>query len=329
MLTPLTQIKGQPAQGGAVTVRNAAQLPFGSYSMVQNIRGKHPNFIKRPGQIKQHSTKDGSNEVLTLYQYKKSQVDETHFFAQMSDGDVLEATNNPPAVTTGVFGSEAFNGGLNQVPASWGVQGDKMIMSNGVDQHQIYCGTESYVERFIVYKGAAAIPDIPQIGVDYSTAVRNTRSDTAALTSLGAITAYDCVYICVPVPATGFGFIVSGANTTVCNAAIQYYNSFSGWVGALGFNDGTASGGAPLAKDGSMTFTAPSVRLDDESDGIIPRYQFGKSGFWYRLVFDGTLSNPVYIETVTFQSDFQSIINVWDGVVPYAVEVMVEQELLA
>jgi len=326
MLTPLTQIKGQPVQGGAVTVRNAAQLPFGSYSMVQNIRGKHPNFIKRPGQRKLHTVADGSNEVLSLYQYRKTQVDEEHFFAQMSDGDILEATNDPPTVTTGAFGSEVFDGSLNQVPASWGVQGDKMIMSNGVDQHQIYCGTLSYVEKFIVYKGAAAIPDIPQIGIDYSVRVRNHRSsEVALLTSLGAITAYDCVYICVPVPVIGFGFIIGHANTTVCSAALQYYNSASGWVGVSDFSDGTASGGAPLAIDGSMTFTAPNVRVDDETDGLIPRYQFGRSGFWYRLVFDGTLSNPVHIETVTFQSDFQSIINVWDGAVPYAVEVMVEQ----
>ena len=102
MLTPLTQIKGQPVQGGAVTVRNAAQLPFGSYSMVQNIRGKHPDFIKRSGMRKQHSTADGSNEVLSLFQFRKSRVDEKHFFAQMSDGDMLEATNDPPTVTTGV-----------------------------------------------------------------------------------------------------------------------------------------------------------------------------------------------------------------------------------
>ncbi len=326
MLKPLTPIKGQPAQGGAVTVRNAGQLPFGSYSMVQNIRGKHPNFIKRPGQIKLHTTADGTNEVQTLYQFKKSQVDETHLFAQMSDGDVLKATNDPPTVTTGVFGSEAFDGTINQVPAAWSTQGDKLIMSNGIDQHQIYGGTKSYVEKFIVYKGAAAIPDVPLIGVDYSVKVRNTRSDVAALTSLGAITAYDCVYICAPVPVTGFGFVISGANTTVCSAALQYYNSFSGWVAVSDFVDGTADGGAPLAVDGSMTFTAPNVRVDDETDGLIPRFQFGYSGFWYRLVFDGTLSNPVYIETVTFQSDFQDIINVWDGAVPYAVEVMVQQD---
>jgi len=327
MFTPLTPIKAQPVQGGAVTVRNAAQLPFGSYSMVQNVRGKHPNFIKRSGQRKLHSTADGSNEVLSMYQFRKTRVDETHLFAQMSDGDILEATNDPPTVTTGAFGSEAFDGSANQIPASWGVQGDKLIMSNGVDQHQIYCGTESYVDKFIVYRGTAAIPDIPQIGNDYSVRVRNHRaSEYAILTSLGTISAYDCVYMCTPVPAKGFGFIITAANTVVCSAGIQYYNSVSGWVTVTDFADGTASGGAPLAIDGNMTFTAPNVSENDEKDGLIPRYQFGRSGFWYRLAFDGTLSKPVYIETVTFQSDFQNIVNVWDGVVPYAVEVMVEFE---
>jgi len=328
MLTPLTQIKGQPAQGGAVTVRNAAQLPFGSYSMVQNIRGKHPNFIKRPGQRKQHSTADGSNEVLTLYQYRKSQVDESHFFAQMSDGDILEATNNPPTVTTGVFGSEVFDGRLNQAPASWSVQGDKLIMSNGVDQHQIYCGIGSFVEKFIIYNGSGTIPDIPQIGVDSSVKVRNHRLDFANLSGLQPITSYDCVYICTPVPANGFGFIIRGSshrNTTVCNAAIQYYNSFSGWVTVSGFSDGTIFESAPLGQTGNMTFTAPTVRTEAETQGLVSRFQFGKSGFWYRLAFDGTLSTPMYINTVTFQSAFQGIINVWDGIAPYGVEVMVEQ----
>lgn len=323
MLQPLTPIKGQPVQGGAVTVRSPAQLPFGSYSMIQNIRGKHPNFIKRPGQKKLHTVADGTNEVLSLYQYRKSQVDESHFFVQMSDGDILEATNNPPTVTAGPFGSEVFDGSINQIPASWGVQGDKLVMSNGVDQHQIYCGTESYVEKFIVYKGPAPIPDIPAGGVDFSTEVRNDRAVYAEFSSVGALVNSGCIYICVPVPVKGFGFVIDNPNTASITAGIQYYNSHSGWVTVTGFNDGTASGGKTLAQDGDMTFTAPSVKEDDSSDGLISRYQFGKSGFWYRLAFSSYTSNDIRIKTVTFQSDFQNIINVWDGVIPPAVEVLV------
>jgi len=320
MLKPLTPIKANPVQGGAVTVRNAAQLPFGSYSMVQNIRGKHPNFIKRPGQIKLHTTADGSNEVLSIHQFKKSQVDENYIFAQMSDGDILAAANEPPTVTTGVFGSEVFDGGINQIPAAWSVQGDKLIMSNGVDQHQIYCGVESFVEKFIVYKAPTPIPDIPGGGVDYSTEVRNNRAVYATFSSMSTAHA---LYICVPVPAKAFGFVVTTPNTATLTAAIQYYNSSTGWTAVSNFSDGTASGGIALAQDGDMTFTAPSVKETDSTEGLIPRYQFGKSGFWYRIVFSNWTSNNIQIKTVTFQSDFQNIINVWDGVIPPAVEVLV------
>jgi phage baseplate assembly protein gpV len=315
MLTPLTPIKGNPAQGGCVTVRNAAQLPFGSYSMVQNIRGKHPNFIKRPGQRKLHSTADGSNEVLSLYQFRKSRVDEKHFYAQMSDGDILEATNDPPTVTTGVFGSEVSDGSANQIPASWSNHADKLIMSNGVDQHQIYCGTGSYIEKFIKYVGTAAIPDIPQLGNDYSKEVRNIRSDVADISSLQAITAYDCIYIRVPVPIVGLTFDIVSPNSNASVAAVQYNNATSGWVSVTGFDDGTASGGATLAQDGSMTFNTNINR---------PKFQFDSCGYWYRVVFDATLSGTVTIKTVTFRSEFQDIANVWNGYAPYAIEAQVD-----
>lgn len=316
MLTPLTQIKGQPVQGGCVTVRSPAQLPFGAYSMVQDVRGKHPNFIKRPGQRKQHTVADGTNEVLSLYQFRKSRVDEKHFFAQFSDGDILEATNDPPIVTTGAFGSEVFGGGADQIPAAWSNHADKLIMSNGVDQHQIYCGTESYVEKFIIYRGDAAIPDIPQIGVNYSKEVRNDRSDTASLTGLGPLSAYDCVYICTPVPVVGFNFVVDSVNTNVSTAGMQYFDGMDGWSSVSGFSDGTDTGGVTLSKTGSMTFNSNNNR---------PKYQFDFVGFWYRLVFDAALSGEaVYIKTVTFQSEFQDVQNVWDGVAPYVVEAQVE-----
>ena len=180
MLTPLTPIKGLPVRGGAITVRSAAQIPFGAYSMVQNIRGKHPDFIKRPGQRKQHSTADGSNEVLSLFQFRKSRVDEKHFYAQMSDGDILEATNDPPTVTTGAFGSEVLDGSADQIPAAWSVVADKLLHSNGVDQHQIYCGSSSFVEKFFVYKHDTEIERVPTKGEDYSLQVSNDRSDVAA-----------------------------------------------------------------------------------------------------------------------------------------------------
>jgi len=314
MITPLTPIKARPVQGGAITVRSPAQIPFGAYSMVQNIRGKHPDFIKRPGQRKQHTTADGTNEVLSLYQFKKSRVDEKHFFAQMFDGDILEATNDPPTVTTGAFGSEVFDGSLNQIPASWSTVGDKMLHSNGVDQHQIYCGNSSFIEKFVVYKGVGSMERIPKLGEDYSVEVTNDRSGVGILDALGTYTVdYDCVYIRTPVPVIGFYIDVDTVNTATSALSIGYWNG--DWMQAIGTSDGTDVAGVTLAQDGYVTFNAQS--------DIIPKYQYGSNGYWYQIRFDAQLSATVRIKSMTFQTEFQDIVNVWDGVPVPAVECQV------
>ncbi|OEU68510.1 MAG: hypothetical protein BBJ57_07470 [Desulfobacterales bacterium PC51MH44] len=313
MLTPLTPIKAQPVQGGAITVRSPAQIPFGSYSMVQNIRGKHPDFIKRPGQRKQHSTADGTNEVLSLYQFKKSRVDEKHLFAQMFDGDILEATNEPPEVTSGVFGSEVFDGGLAQIPAAWSTVGDKMLHSNGVDPHQIYCGDSSFIEKFYVYKGVGSLERIPTIGTDYSPQVTNNRSGVATLDALGTYATYNCIYIRVPAPIIGLYIDIDSPNANPSGLTIGYWNKT--WTQATGTVDGTDSGGVSFAQDGYITFNTQT--------DIIPKYQYGSNGYWYQIRFDAALSETVRVKAVTFQTEFQDIVNVWDGVPVPAVECQV------
>jgi len=313
MLQPLTPIKGQPAQGGAVTVRNAGQLPFGSYSMVQNIRGKHPNFIKRPGQVKLHTTADGTNEGLSLYQFKKTRVDESHLFAQMSDGDILEATNDPPTVTTGAFGSEVFSGSVGQIPAAWSVVADKLLYSNGVDQHQIYCGSASYVDKFFVYKHDTEIERVPTKGEDYSLDVANSRSDVAILDSLDTYANFECIYIRVPVPIIGLGADITTANNISSVLSIAYWNG--AWTAVSNLSDGTSSGGVTFAQDGNITF--------DAQTDVIPRYQYGSCGFWYQLRLSAAFSAEVRLKTLTFLSEFQDILNVWDGTPVAAVECQV------
>jgi len=318
MLTPLTPIKAQPVQGGCVTVRNAAQLPFGSYSMVQNVRGKHPNFIKRPGQRKLHTSADGVNEVLSLYQFRKSRVDEKHLFAQMSDGDILEATNDPPTITTGAFGNEAFDGGINQIPASWSNVGDKMLMANGVDQHKIYCGDSSFVEKFIVYRNIEDEVGLPSGGEDFTKEISNVRDDVAILDALKGFVDGDCIYIRTPSPISGFYIEVDAPNTNATVMSIHYWRgewNFLSWL-----TDGTFSAGASLAHSGYVSI---DTEKETQSD-IYSKYQLGSCGYWYQMRFSQPLSATVRLKKVTFQSEFRSIANVWDGVSVYAVECQVE-----
>ena len=89
-------VKSVPFRGGCNTYLEPALLEPGKYSSVQNFRQMHPGLKKRPGQIKLHTTADSTNRVMSLFQFSKGKKTERHLYAQMSDGDVLEATAGPP-----------------------------------------------------------------------------------------------------------------------------------------------------------------------------------------------------------------------------------------
>jgi len=314
-LKKISKIRGAALRGGCNTRLEKAQLEFGEFSMVQNMRGTHPGLKSRAGQRALHTTADGTNRVLSLYQFEKTEVTESHFYAQMSDSDVLEATTAPPGVTTGAFGSEAYSGSSGQIPASWGNIGDKLLYSNGVDQHKIYGGTGSYVDNCIVVKASAAIPDIPEEGEDYSWEVKDGKTTTVAvLDSLNTIANHDCIFVKTPVQAKSLTFTIAAANGTSATADIHYWNG--AWTDVSGFSDGTASGGAPFAKTGTMSFTAPT--------DILPKYQFGYNGWWYQIVLDaGSLDSNTEISAITYNSNWQEVVNMWSGVVEPAIEAYV------
>jgi len=225
-------------RGGCTTGQEVALIKSGGYSMIQNMRHNHPGFEKRLGCIKQHTTADSTNEVVSLFQFSKGRVSEKHFYAQMGDADVLEATASPPAVTTGVFGSEVFSGASGQVPASWSVNNDIMVFSNGADQHQIYPGTDPFVDRFVVFVSAAAIPTIPDLGSDYTEQVTDGLTTTVAvLDSLGTLAQYDAIFIKTNIPATSIKFTVSAANGTASDSQMHYWNGE--WTEVTALNDAT------------------------------------------------------------------------------------------
>ncbi len=306
-MRPISDVQTIPFRGGCNTRLEPDLIPSGKYSMVQNMRGQYPGMFKRKGCIKKHSTADGTNKVLSLFQFSKARRAEIHTFAQMSDGDILEATDNPPTVTAGAFGSEVFDGSANQIPGSWSILNDQVIHSNGVDQHKIWPGNVYPVTKFIVYKGAEAIPYLPTKGEDYTNEVTDGLSTTVAvLDSLGDLAVdYDAIFICCPVQADTITWTVTLANGT---AAVMQGHCWkaAGWTD-LSITDNTTAAGKTLAATGTMTWTAPA----DE----IPRYMFGQYGFWYRFsLSSGDLDAEVEVSEVTFESNWQSIVNMFDGV---------------
>ncbi|GAG13991.1 unnamed protein product, partial [marine sediment metagenome] len=86
-----------PAAQGVNTDWDKAQLGIGRYSVAENVRVHGPGFKMRPGLVRHNTTDFGT--VLSLFSYKKG----VKLYAQLDDGDVYEATNSPPATTTGAF----------------------------------------------------------------------------------------------------------------------------------------------------------------------------------------------------------------------------------
>ena len=305
----ITSIETVPFSGGCNTVLESEQIPMGKYSMVQNLRSTRPGKDKRKGQRKQHSTADGTNTAMTMYQFNKIRIAESHFFAQMSDSDVLEATNMPPVVTTGVFGTEAFSGSASPVPASWATIRDALIFSNGVDLPQIWYGDISYVAGFVHYFSDDVPPSIPEIGYDFTDEASDGRTDTYVDLS-GMLVYESCAFIFCPVQANGIKFTVSSVNDLASVASLYYKKSDDSWTeltnGTHGFVDGTDVAGDTLKQTGTMSWTTQPT---DE----IPVYMFGQCGFWYQLRVSATLTNPTKFTAVQFTAPWQSIVNVWDG----------------
>jgi len=306
-----------PMQGGSITVREKANLRLGQYSMIQNMRGQHPGFKQRKGQAKLHGTADGSNKVVDIFQFNKTKVSDDHFLALFSDGDILDATNDPPTVATGaVFGSQLWSGTTAPDPPSWSIIDDKMLFANGKDQHQIYAGAGSYVGRFMIYKGSGAPPTVPTIGEDFSTEVSDGTASVAVLDSLNTYANNEMVFIFSPVPINSLTWTVSAVNGTASTATLYYKKDDNTWADTS-MSDGTKTGGnTTLGQTGSMTWTIPS---DEQSS-----YMYGICGFWYQLRVSAQLDAEVEVSAVTYSAPFQDLRNIWDGVPADAVEVQVE-----
>ncbi|MDP2646642.1 MAG: hypothetical protein Q8P24_17010 [Desulfobacterales bacterium] len=129
--------------------------------------------------------------------------------------------------------------------------------------------------------------------------------------SLNTLANFHCVFICTPIPANKLTFTIPLPNGTAAVGTFSYRKNDNSWADTSE-TDGTISSGATMGQTGSMTWTHPS----DE----IPCFMYGRSGFWYQWKTATQLDSEVEVTKITYGSAFQDIRNVWDGVIPYAIE---------
>ena len=302
-----------PFNQGVNLVWERGTLPTGSFSRFQNMRWKGDGAEQRLGQTRHHTTTaHATKEITSMYQFSKSGQTERRLFAQYDTGLIEEATDNPPTVTTGNFGSTALAARTGSSPASWGMIQDMCIMSDGAGQHQIHTGSLEKPVLVNVYISAAAIPEIPEAGADYTQEATDGLSTTVVVLD-GIDSSNDALFIGFSVPVNKITFTIPATNDEASVATVSYRKNDSTWADSSD-TDGTDVGGDTFKQTGSFTWTQPT----DE----IPHYAFGRSCFMYRITFSAALDAEVEVSAITGENTagFQDIQNVWDGIPPYAVE---------
>lgn len=173
---------------------------------------------------------------------------------------------------------------------------------------------------------------------DYSDAAQDDSTGTSVvLSSLSTAAAFDFLYVGAAVPFRGANIDIDGANGNASILTVKFWDGNS-WEDITA-TDGTASGGASMAVDGSVTWTIPSdwakTTLVQSGDYPFGGPFGGNSLYWTRWQFSAALDSSTtldhlialprstaYFELVAGQSFEQSITQGPEGVA--AVEALMD-----
>ena len=312
-------MKWAPAAGGVNTEWDKAQLGLGEYSNAENVRLQGPGFKLRPGLIRNHTTSLGF--VYSLYSYKNGD----HFFAQLDDGDVYDATNLPPAAGSGTFGGDPVldesalnvNGTGTIVPGSWSTIRDNLLFSQGKMQHTVRTDDDAKPLLVTFVKGTTAPRIIDEETADITDDVTDPGSSKVSDTLTFTVANEDSLYICTEYRAENFIFDLQTIPGGTKTLEFSYFNGDDWTVQSGGtYSDGTLA----WAQDG--TIFAP---IDERSTTEYPTVMFGQSGYWYRFELGSTTAEPtISFNTISYNGPFQLLENVMSPLPEFVIEAQVE-----
>jgi len=271
-------------------------LPVGGLSGGQNVRKVSAAGAWKPrkGVSTHNTTAIASASVLSMHQYTHPRLSDYHFLAQCNS-NLYDSTDDPPASGT-TFGSSIFASASSSKPGFSDTIGDLFMYADGGGAPVLWGGDEPFCSGFLSYDSSS---------VRYTDSTRwvtDNKSGTSGIV-LGA--ASDILYVCSPEIAEGIKLdLGTNVNATARTATLKSWQS-GAWSDRSA-TDGTASGGATLAIDGSFTWT--------RSANDTMRVLGGIMGYWYQISFSGALSNSVDVIACQVNFDMVTVSNKWDGV---------------
>ncbi len=150
-----------------------------------------------------------------------------------------------------------------------------------------------------VLKTADALATAP---TDYSSAAQDGSTSTdVVLSSLDTAANLDFLYVGAPVPFGGAIIDVDAVNGNASVLTVKYRKSDNTWAD-ISATDGTAAGGASMAQDGTVTWTAPTdwiaTSLTAAGDTSIGFTGSLNKLFWTRWQFSAALDSSTTINSM-------------------------------
>ena len=186
----------------------------------------------------------------------------------------INGISKTPTITTAISTNEVPNlAAVLTVGAGGATSLAQYVMYGNMAGFEVIKGTASHTENFTP-------PTVPNGLTGASCYVGSTR------------------------PITGAKFYVSTPNTGASSAKVFYWGG-SSFVENTTVSDGTATGGATLAKTGTISFdtTLGSCKVKAINENV---------AYYYRFDFVG-IDSGVKLSQVSLQTPVQKLVDIWDG----------------
>lgn len=274
-------------------------LESGSVSGGKNMRkvGVLGGWKPRKGCTLHNTTQISAHSVKSLHRFKHPRNDDYHFIAQINSL-LYDATNDPPASGT-TFGT-SLGVTVGTTPGFSAKVSEKLIYADGSGKPVIWQGDDGVPLGFFVYD------ESEDLYIEYSGNVKDKRTETKAVILAAAD---DKFYLLTHEPCEGFIVdLGSSVNSNSVTMTVKAWRN-GAWVSVSSLSDGTASGGATLAQDGTVTWTRST---SDETRLISEVIAYA-----YEIGWSGALSGTVDLLEITTKEDASAITNKWDGLYDY------------
>ena len=250
--------------------------------------------------------------INNIFQFVKSNPVETHILVQSrntSDGDGKVFVHSTSTPNIGTFtpvalhtdASGAGTGRFSDAPIG------HVIYNNGAEQTQVWGGLENKPGFFSIFDGAS--PDTTSVwSQDFTDAVTNSSTDSENIATFkrNDTTGSTTAWIVGRLPLQGFKLYVGTPNTVATATVFVDYWNGSTMTAVTNLDDGTFSGGIPIAQTGIISF-------DSTEETAKVRIIDGIYGYFYRLTVPSASASTT-ITQVTVDEPFQKIRDFWDGI---------------